>query len=66
VQCVTLRENTEWVETLDGGWNVLVGTEKSKIKKALYSSLPACRERNGFEREGASERILNTLRCLKN
>lgn len=66
VPCITLRENTEWVETLEGGWNVLVGADKSKIKKALYSSLPACRKRNGFESEGASERILNTLRCLMN
>jgi UDP-GlcNAc3NAcA epimerase len=66
VPCVTLRENTEWVETLEEGWNVLVGMDKSKIKKALCNSLPACREQKDFEREKASERILNTLRCLKN
>ena len=31
VPCVTLRENTEWVETVDDGWNVLVGADTERI-----------------------------------
>ena len=33
--CITLRENTEWVETVDAGWNVLVGADMEKIVKAV-------------------------------
>ena len=33
VPCVTLRENTEWVETLEDGWNVLVGADGVNILK---------------------------------
>jgi len=31
VPCITLRERTEWVETVEDGWNVLVGADKEKI-----------------------------------
>jgi UDP-N-acetylglucosamine 2-epimerase len=31
VPCITLREETEWIETVTSGWNVLTGTESSKI-----------------------------------
>jgi UDP-N-acetylglucosamine 2-epimerase (non-hydrolysing) len=35
VPCITLRENTEWLETLEGGWNVLVGADRDKIIRAV-------------------------------
>lgn len=33
--CVTLREDTEWVETLHDNWNILAGDDKEKILNAL-------------------------------
>jgi UDP-GlcNAc3NAcA epimerase len=34
VPCVTLRNETEWVETVDAGWNRLAGTDPDKIVSA--------------------------------
>jgi UDP-GlcNAc3NAcA epimerase len=33
VPCITLRNETEWVETVNSGWNQLCGTDVSKIVK---------------------------------
>ena len=33
VPCITLRETTEWVETVEDGWNVLVGANDGAIIK---------------------------------
>ncbi|UJG41556.1 MAG: UDP-N-acetylglucosamine 2-epimerase (non-hydrolyzing) [Candidatus Heimdallarchaeum aukensis] len=35
VPCITLRDNTEWIETLEIGANQLVGAEKERIKSAI-------------------------------
>jgi UDP-N-acetylglucosamine 2-epimerase len=40
VPCLTLRNETEWVETVDAGWNVLVGSEWNKIVDAVHSFSP--------------------------
>ena len=38
--CITIRQNTEWVETLEEGWNVLVGTDTEKIVKYVNEWYP--------------------------
>ena len=40
VPCVTLREETEWVETVKAGWNRIVGTDEEKIISAVRSFAP--------------------------
>jgi len=36
VPCITLRQNTEWVETVETGWNVLAGTSKERLLNMIH------------------------------
>ncbi|WP_297519493.1 non-hydrolyzing UDP-N-acetylglucosamine 2-epimerase [Thermococcus sp.] len=40
VPCITLRERTEWAETVEDGWNLLVGAEREKILRAIREFEP--------------------------
>ena len=35
VNCITIRNSTEWVETLTTGWNTLVGLDENKFKNMV-------------------------------
>lgn len=63
VPCVTLRENTEWVETLVDGWNVLVGADGEAILEAAtgqHASVPG-EQQPVFGDGNASEVIADIL-----
>lgn len=64
VPCLTLRENTEWVETVEDGWNILVGTNKELIQQAITEFNPNSCQKNVFGDGRASEKIVEILHSL--
>ncbi|MGZ4846209.1 MAG: non-hydrolyzing UDP-N-acetylglucosamine 2-epimerase [Halobacteriota archaeon] len=61
VPCVTLRGETEWVETVEDGWNVLVGNDRDKIMDAVAHFSPPSSQRHVFGRGDASTQIVTAL-----
>jgi UDP-N-acetylglucosamine 2-epimerase (non-hydrolysing) len=62
VPCITLRSSTEWVETVNDGWNVLIGTKRESILQAAREFRPASPWGNVFGSGNASRRICEILR----
>jgi len=64
VPCVTMRDTSEWVETVESGWNVLVGADGEALAGALADP-PRGGERPPFYGSGdAGERIAVTLQSF--
>jgi UDP-N-acetylglucosamine 2-epimerase (non-hydrolysing)/UDP-GlcNAc3NAcA epimerase len=60
VPCVTMRGTTEWVETVEVGWNVLVDLDAEAARAALDRSPPS--ERPELYGDGrAGERVVAAL-----
>ena len=59
--CITLRNETEWVETVEDGWNLLVGTEVQRASDALAHFQPASPRTDRFGTGDASRRIVVVL-----
>jgi UDP-GlcNAc3NAcA epimerase len=61
VPCVTLRDRTEWVETVEAGWNVLVDLHRDAALAALERRPPAGPRPELYGGGHAAERVRDVL-----
>lgn len=61
VPCITMRDNTEWIETVDDGWNALVGADTRLIIDAIDGFEGADVKGNVFGSGDACEKIVKLL-----
>lgn len=60
VPCITLRDETEWPETIVAGWNILVGNRKQDLLSAINQP-PIGKDSQAFGDGHTAEHILNIL-----
>lgn len=61
VPCLTLRQETEWVETVEAGWNLLVGADPQRILDAIHSFQPPSHRPPLYGDGRAAERVVDLL-----
>jgi len=61
VPCVTLRDETEWLETVENGWNILTGANSTKIIKAVKTFKTPAKHPKLYGNGKAAEKCLKTL-----
>lgn len=59
--CVTLRDETEWVELVEAGWNTLVGANAEMIATTLVDVVKQDRSRVFYGDGDSANKIVNLL-----
>lgn len=60
-RCITLRDETEWTETIDCGWNTLVGADSDRISRALTQTEPTPPKPQLYGDGRAAERVVEVI-----
>jgi UDP-N-acetylglucosamine 2-epimerase len=61
-RCITLRDETEWVETVSAGWNCLTGADSSKIAARFYNFKPEGSRPDIYGDGHAADKIIEILK----
>lgn len=59
--CITLREETEWVETVQDGWNILVGADRTAIARAIEEFSPKGERKASYGNGHSAEKIIDIM-----
>ena len=58
--CITLRPETEWVETVEAGWNILLNTDDSSMAEKITAFNPNSK-RHGLYGKDVAERMVREI-----
>ncbi|AOW12651.1 UDP-N-acetyl glucosamine 2-epimerase [Hydrogenophaga crassostreae] len=64
VPCITMRDETEWVETVHSGWNKLTGADIERIESAFQEHLrtpPPLLTKKPYGEGNAAEKLLRIM-----
>ena len=61
VPCITMRDETEWIETVDLGWNQIVGADSKKIHTAFLQIKKGKKDYFPYGNGRASDAIIRAL-----
>ncbi len=61
VRCITMRTETEWVETVQAGWNRILGTDRELILDALHQWRPSGNRPDVYGNGHAADKISRIL-----
>ena len=62
VPCSTLRDETEWIETVEAGWNILAGADRDKIVESAKTDHKPSKQYPAYGDGKAGEKIVDILR----